>query len=397
MKNKLKRFLLSVMAGVMVINAPLSVLAETTDVSTQGTDSVVVNNSDKSDVITDSSEENLTSKYTFKDVLNNDSTYDFLSNLNSSDRFLFLNGLNQKEYYQLISLLKYDYANSFSKKKKFDLYREVVKYYYNTFMNHIDEIGSEKLKEQYTEWDNELVQQISSECDDITKYEDLLIGSKDFDVKSLFNLFNEYFVNFPYVMKQELTYEDKEKQLSEYADKYFELQTEAFGSKEDVTYTFTENIYQMDVKGNEYELIDTQNKEITCKLLKDTDIINDYEGFTFAYYTINDNGDQITEFDSDNIQSGETLNIYYNRNQYAVIANKDDGIKEITSNVDIDSALYYGTEVELTAEVEDGYTWKEWTDETGESISDGDESVYKFTVPVGGISLTATTQKNKQE
>lgn len=395
MKNKLKRFLLSVMAGVMVINAPLSVLAETTDVSTQGTDSVVVNNSDKSDVITDSSEENLTSKYTFKDVLNNDSTYDFLSNLNSSDRFLFLNELNQKEYYQLISLLKYDYVNSFSKKKKFDLYREVVKYYYSTFMNQIDEISNETLKEQYIEWDNELIQQINSECADVAKYEDSLVGSKDFDVKSLIDLFNEYFENFPSVMKQELTNEDKEKKLSEYVDKYFELQIETFGSKEDITYTFTENIYQMDVKGNEYELIDTQNREITCKLLKETDIIKDYKGFTFAYYTINDNGDQITEFDSDNIQSGETLNIYYNRNQYAVIANKDDGIKEITSNVDIDSALYYGTEVELTAEVEDGYTWKEWTDETGESISDGDESVYKFTVPVGGISLTATAQKKQ--
>ena len=114
MKNNVKRFLVSVMAGIMMINTPLSVLAETP-----------VNKSTEQDSSSDYTDSSVTAQILFEQ----ESVVNYLSSLNEEDKANILSELSEKENYQLVMLALYDYINHFSKDQTLDLYKEIINSY----------------------------------------------------------------------------------------------------------------------------------------------------------------------------------------------------------------------------------------------------------------------------
>ena len=115
MKTKLKRALFGMMAGIMVANTPLTVLADYQPMSEykneQKTDSI------ESDTMRDGHE---------KPLLERENLYQYLTELKEEDRAKLLTELSEEEIYELVILLQYEYVNTFSQEQSLELYKEVV-------------------------------------------------------------------------------------------------------------------------------------------------------------------------------------------------------------------------------------------------------------------------------
>ena len=175
MKNNVKRFLVSVMAGIMMINTPLSVLAETP-----------VNKSTEQDSSSDYTDSSVTAQILFKQ----ESVVNYLSSLNEEDKANILSELSEKENYQLVMLALYDHINHFSKDQTLDLYKEIINSYNEKlsfdYENSTDEEKNER-SELLKSWKDELLTYLDTEETTIESYETNLITSKGFDAKKLYD------------------------------------------------------------------------------------------------------------------------------------------------------------------------------------------------------------------
>lgn len=128
------------------------------------------------------------------------------------------------------------------------------------------------------------------------------------------------------------------------------------------------------INPDNYTLIETEN----LKGITDTQVTpetKNYKGFTApAKQTVTVAGDGST-----------IVEYFYTRNQYNVTLAKDEGINSVTG----DGKYYYEQDVNIEAEVNEDYQWKNWT---GTVTYDNIKSTFKM--PAENVELTANSSKN---
>lgn len=122
-----------------------------------------------------------------------------------------------------------------------------------------------------------------------------------------------------------------------------------------------------------YELVETEN----LTGIADTQVTpetKNYTGFTApAMKTVTILGDGST-----------TVEYFYTRNQYDVILTKDEGIDSVTG----EGKYYYEQDVNVKAEVNENYVWKNWT---GTGTLNNMNTTFKM--PAQDVTLTANSIK----
>ncbi len=79
------------------------------------------------------------------------------------------------------------------------------------------------------------------------------------------------------------------------------------------------------------------------------------------------------------------LKVYYRRNMYNLTLNAGTGIKNVVGA----GSYYYGSSVQITATVKNGYTWSKWTSSNTSLIADSTSKTYNVTIPAEDVTLTA--------
>ena len=139
-----------------------------------------------------------------------------------------------------------------------------------------------------------------------------------------------------------------------------------------------------------YELAETENLTGTTggKVTAKAKTPDEYKGFTEDA----SNKDRIAE----GTITGDgslTLKLYYTRNQYTVTLNKDENVENVTGA----RTYKYGATVSINATLKEeaGYDirWNKWVSANTEIISDKEEQNATIEMPVGEVTLTATTTK----
>lgn len=127
------------------------------------------------------------------------------------------------------------------------------------------------------------------------------------------------------------------------------------------------------INPDNYTLIETEN----LRGITDTQVTPEtksYEGFTApAKQTVTIAGDGST-----------VVEYFYTRNQYNVILTKDEGIDSVTG----DGKYYYEQDVNIEAEVNEDYEWKNWT---GTVTYDNIKNTFKMLA--GDVELVANSSK----
>ena len=139
-----------------------------------------------------------------------------------------------------------------------------------------------------------------------------------------------------------------------------------------------------------YELAETENLTGTTgeKVTAKAKTPEEYKGFTEDA----SNKDRIAE----GTIAGDgslTLKLYYTRNQYTLTLNKDENVENVTGA----GTYKYGATVSINATLKEeaGYDirWNKWVSANTEIISDKEEQNATIEMPVGEVTLTATTTK----
>ena len=180
MKTTLKRALFGMMAGIMVANTPLTVLADYQPMSEykneQKTDSI------ESDTMRDGHE---------KPLLERENLYQYLTELKEEDRAKLLTELSEEEIYELVILLQYEYVNTFSQEQSLELYKEVVDDYWKS----MPELKTDKEKKEYvsklSKWHEKAFEYVDTKEKTEESYLEALYKDKIY-AKEMLNLFAEY-------------------------------------------------------------------------------------------------------------------------------------------------------------------------------------------------------------
>ena len=139
-----------------------------------------------------------------------------------------------------------------------------------------------------------------------------------------------------------------------------------------------------------YELAETENLTGTTgeKVTAKAKTPEEYKGFTEDA----SNKDRIAE----GTIAGDgslTLKLYYTRNQYTLILNKDENVENVTGA----GTYKYGATVSINATLKEeaGYDirWNKWVSANTEVMSDKEEQNATIEMPAGEVILTATTTK----
>ena len=181
MRTKLKRALFGVMAGIMVANTPLTVLANYQPVAlmSDGT-------SDKK-----ASEAPETSEERKGNILEEKNLYQHFTDMDEEDRENTLAGLSDEESYELVVLLQYEYINTFSKTQSLELYKEVVDGYWK----NIPELKTDEEKKEYesklSDWKDTAFKYVDTEEKDQESYLKSVFEEKSYG-KDLYQILTEY-------------------------------------------------------------------------------------------------------------------------------------------------------------------------------------------------------------
>ena len=180
MKTKLKRALFGMMAGIMVANTPLTVLADYQPMSEY-----------KNEQKTDSIESDTMRGGHEKPLLERENLYQYLTELKEEDRAKLLTELSEEEIYELVILLQYEYVNTFSQEQSLELYKEVVDDYWKS----MPELKTDKEKKEYvsklSKWHEKAFEYVDTKEKTEESYLEALYKDKIY-AKEMLNLFAEY-------------------------------------------------------------------------------------------------------------------------------------------------------------------------------------------------------------
>ena len=181
MRTKLKRTLFGMMAGIMVANTPLTVLANYQPEALMSDET-----SDKK-----APEAPETSEEQKKNILEEKNLYQHFTDMSEEDRENTLAGLSDEESYELVVLLQYEYINTFSKTQSLELYKEVVDGYWK----NIPELKTDEEKKEYesklSDWQDTAFKYVDTEEKDQESYLKLVFEEKSYG-KGLYQILTEY-------------------------------------------------------------------------------------------------------------------------------------------------------------------------------------------------------------
>ena len=175
---KLKRAVFGAMAGLMVINTPLTTLAAYAPTTESTEQTVKV--SDKNGKDQDK-----------KSVLEQKDMYAYLSKMKDEDRKEVLTGLSNEEDYELVVLLQYEYLNTFSKDQSLELYKEVVDGYWKTIPDLKTDDEKEEYESRLSDWQDTAFEYVDTEEEDSGAYLNVLFKEKSYG-KELYQILTEY-------------------------------------------------------------------------------------------------------------------------------------------------------------------------------------------------------------
>lgn len=136
---------------------------------------------------------------------------------------------------------------------------------------------------------------------------------------------------------------------------------------------YTVKHWQQKLDAENYTCVDTENGTGTTGASV-TPAVNTYEGFTAP------NAQTVTI-----AADGSTVvNYYYTRNSYTVSLSPGTGIASVSGA----GTYAYGAAVTIDADVEDGYSWQQWSDGNAEQSR-------SFTMGASDVSLTAQATLNQ--
>ena len=181
MRTKLKRTLFGMMAGIMVANTPLTVLANYQPEALMSDET-----SDKK-----APEAPETSEEQKENILEEKNLYQHFTDMSEEDRENTLAGLSDEESYELVVLLQYEYVNTFSKTQSLELYKEVVDGYWK----NIPELKTDEEEKDYesklSDWQDTAFKYVDTEKKDASAYEKSLYKEKEY-AKDLCQILKSY-------------------------------------------------------------------------------------------------------------------------------------------------------------------------------------------------------------
>ena len=180
MRTKLKRALFGMMAGIMVANTPLTVLADYQPVASETSDET-----EKTPAVSESSE---SSK---EDILETKDLYQHFTDMEKEDREETLSGLSDEESYELVILLQYEYINTFSKTQSLELYKEVVDGYWKTIPEQKTDKEKKEYASQLSDWKEKAFGYVDTKEKTVSAYEKSLYKEKAY-AKDLHQILKAY-------------------------------------------------------------------------------------------------------------------------------------------------------------------------------------------------------------
>ena len=181
MRTKLKRTLFGMMAGIMVANTPLTVLANYQPEALMSDET----SDKKAPEVPETSEEQK------ENILEEKNLYQHFTDMSEEDRENTLAGLSDEESYELVVLLQYEYINTFSKTQSLELYKEVVDGYWK----NIPELKTDEEEKDYesklSDWQDTAFKYVDTEKKDAAAYEKSLYKEKEY-AKDLHQILKSY-------------------------------------------------------------------------------------------------------------------------------------------------------------------------------------------------------------
>ena len=208
MRTKLKRALFGMMAGIMVANTPLTVLADY-----QPVESTSEETSDKkAPAASDSSGKTEESG----NILETKDLYQYFTDMEEKDREETIAGLSDEESYELVILLQYEYINTFSKAQSLELYKEVVDGYWKTIPEQKTDEEKKEYASQLSDWKERAFEYVDTEEKDVVAYEKSLYKEK------------EYAKDLHQILKTYVEEKDNTEKQAESEEAYESLKTQIF-------------------------------------------------------------------------------------------------------------------------------------------------------------------------
>lgn len=109
-------------------------------------------------------------------------------------------------------------------------------------------------------------------------------------------------------------------------------------------------------------------------------------GIQYAYGTVNGVTTSTTTIAAD---GSRLIKLYYSRNQHALNLVSGTGIKRVTGA----GTYYYGEQVNISATLESGYQWVQWTSNNTGMLGNQTSKNKSFLMPAGSLKLTASAIK----
>ena len=208
MRTKLKRALFGMMAGIMVANTPLTVLADYQPVASTSEET----SDKKTPAASDSSGKTEESE----NILETKDLYQYFTDMEEKDREETIAGLSDEESYELVILLQYEYINTFSKAQSLELYKEVVDGYWKTIPEQKTDEEKKEYASQLSDWKERAFEYVDTEEKDAVAYE-----------KSLYNE-KEYAKDLHQILKTYVEEKDNTEKQAESEEAYESLKTQIF-------------------------------------------------------------------------------------------------------------------------------------------------------------------------
>ena len=183
MRTKLKRALFGMMAGIMVANTPLTVLANYQPVASTSEET----SDKKTPAAPDSSGKTEESE----NILETKDLYQYFTDMEEKDREETIAGLSDEESYELVILLQYEYINTFSKAQSLELYKEVVDGYWKTIPEQKTDEEKKEYASQLSDWKERAFEYVDTEEKDAVAYEKSLYKEKEY-AKDLHQILKTY-------------------------------------------------------------------------------------------------------------------------------------------------------------------------------------------------------------
>ena len=147
---------------------------------------------------------------------------------------------------------------------------------------------------------------------------------------------------------------------------------------------YTVNHYLKDLGTTSYSLQETENKKgMLNDILNLADLKKEFTGFMYEKVLVN--GTEAIEAIIPE-EGSLVIDIYYNRNTYAVILNKGEGIENVYGGGNYE----YEASVTIGASVASGYTWNSWN-----GTSNTEHQIHSFIMPAMDVTEIASATKNK--